>query len=73
MAKPLTIVVEKHSDGFVAYPLGLKRGAVVGQGDTYEAALADVNFAIAFHLETFGAEALASVNDDRILEANVSV
>lgn len=62
MAKPLKIVVEKHSDGYVAYPLGLKRGAVVGQGDTYEAALADVNSAIAFHLETFGAAALASVS-----------
>jgi len=28
------IVVEKHPDGYVAYPLGLK-GVVVGQGDTY--------------------------------------
>jgi predicted RNase H-like HicB family nuclease len=59
MATPLKIVVEKHSDGYVAYPLGLARGVVVGQGDTYEEALADVNSAIAFHLETFGSEALA--------------
>jgi len=29
------IVVEKHPDGYVAYPLGLK-GVVVGQADTYE-------------------------------------
>ena len=35
------IVVEKHPDGYVAYPLGLK-GVVVGEGDTYEGALADV-------------------------------
>ena len=51
------VIVEKHSDGYVAYPLGLK-GVVVAQGDTYEEALADVKSAIAFHIETFGAEAL---------------
>jgi len=50
------IIVEKHTDGFVAYPLGLK-GVVVGQGDTYEEALADVTSAISFHIEIFGAEA----------------
>lgn len=27
------IIVEKHPDGYVAYPLGLK-GVVVEQGDT---------------------------------------
>jgi len=32
--------------------LGLK-GVVVGQGDTYEEALADVKSAIKFHIETF--------------------
>lgn len=36
--KQIKIVVEKHPDGYVAYPLGLK-GVVVGQGDTYEDAL----------------------------------
>ena len=72
MATPLKIVVEKHSDGYVAYPLGLARGAVVGQGDTYEEALADVNSAIAFHLETFGSDALASVDEDPVLEAFVT-
>jgi predicted RNase H-like HicB family nuclease len=51
--KQFKIVVEKHPDTYVAYPLGLK-GVVVGQGDTYEAALADVTSAIQFHLETFG-------------------
>ena len=49
------VIVEKHPDGYVAYPLGLK-GVVVGQGDTYEEALADVKSAIRFHLETFGEE-----------------
>jgi len=47
------IIIEKHSDGYVAYPLGLK-GVVVGECDSYEEALADVQSAIRFHLETFG-------------------
>ncbi len=34
-------------------PLGLK-GVVVGEGDTYEEATADVKSALPFHLETFG-------------------
>ena len=46
------IIVEKFPDGYVVYPLGLK-GVVVGEGDTYEEALADVKSAIQFHLETF--------------------
>ena len=53
----LKVIVEKHEDGYVAYPLGLK-GVVVGQGDSYEEALADVKSAIAFHLGTFGSEML---------------
>jgi len=47
------IVVEQHADGFIAYPLGMK-GVVVGQGDSYEEALADVQSAIRFHIGTFG-------------------
>ena len=45
MVRQFRVIVEKHSDGYVAYPLGLK-GVVVGQGDTYEEALADVKSAI---------------------------
>jgi len=55
--KQFKVIVEKHPDGYVAYPLALK-GVVVGQGDTYEEALADVRSAIRFHLETFGKEVL---------------
>ncbi len=55
--KQYKIIVEKHSDGYIAYPLGIK-GVVVGQGDTYEEALVDVKSAIHFHLETFGEESL---------------
>jgi predicted RNase H-like HicB family nuclease len=51
------IIVEKHSDTYVAYPLGLK-GVVVGEGESYEEALADVKSAIQFHIETFGPEVL---------------
>jgi predicted RNase H-like HicB family nuclease len=53
--RPIKIIIEKHADGYVAYPLGLK-GVVVGEGDTYEQALADVKSAIRFHIETFGIE-----------------
>lgn len=49
----MEFAIEEHSDGFVAYPLGV-RGVVVGQGDMYEDALADAQSATTFHLETFG-------------------
>ena len=60
------VVVEKHADGYVSYPLGLK-GVVVGEGDTYEEALQDVNSAIRFHIDTFGREVLEV--DSPVLEA----
>ena len=75
MIKQFKIVVEKHTDGYIAYPFGLK-GVVVGQGNTYEEALADVKSAIAFHIETFGKEAFendASVLEAFIAEAGVAV
>ena len=53
MSKDIKIVVERRSDGFVAYPLGM-RGVIVGQGTTREEAIADVTSAIQFHVETFG-------------------
>jgi len=51
----IKIVVEKHEDGYVAYPVGM-RGVVVGEGDSYDEALADVKSAIRFHAETFGGD-----------------
>lgn len=63
------IIVEKHSDGYVAYPLGLN-GVVVGEGDSYESALNDVKSAIKFHVETFGAQAFR--DDSPVLEAFVA-
>jgi len=67
--KQFKVVVEKHADGYVAYPLGLK-GVVVGQGDSYEEALSDVKSAIHFQAETFGREALHL--ESPVLEAFVA-
>jgi predicted RNase H-like HicB family nuclease len=69
MVRQVKIIVEKHADGYVAYPLGLK-GVVVGEGNSYEEALADVKSAIRFHIETFGAEVLSG--DSPLLEAFVA-
>jgi predicted RNase H-like HicB family nuclease len=63
------IIVEKHPDGYVAYPLGLK-GVVVGEGDTFEEALGDVKSAIRFRIETFGEDVLEV--EPPILEAFVA-
>lgn len=63
------IVVEKHLDGYVAYPLGVK-GVVIGAGDSYEEALADVKSALAFYIETFGAIVLA--DEELVLEAFIA-
>ncbi len=75
MVKQMKVIVEKHPDGYVAYPLGLK-GVVVGEGDTYEEALADVRSAIAFHIETFGLDVFEtepSVLEVFVAETGVTV
>ncbi len=69
MEKQFKIIVEKHPDGYVAYPLGLK-GIVVGEGDSYEEALTDVRSAIEFHIETFGKDVLEG--EPPVLEAFVA-
>ena len=66
--KTLKFIVEKHRDCYVAYPLGLK-GVVVGEGDTYETALADAKSAASFHIQSFGREAFA---EDDVMEAFVT-
>jgi predicted RNase H-like HicB family nuclease len=65
----IKIVVEKHPDGFVAYPLGLK-GVVVAEGETYDEALKDCQSAIRFHIDTFGPEVFES--DSPVLEAFIA-
>jgi len=67
--KNIKIVVEKHPDTYVAYPLGFK-GVVIGQGDSYETALVDVKSAIQFHLETFGPDVFEI--DPPIMEAFIA-
>jgi predicted RNase H-like HicB family nuclease len=67
--KKVKIVVERHPEGYVAYPLGLK-GVVVGEGDSYEQALADCQSAIRFHVQTFGPEVLEP--DSPVLEAFIA-
>jgi predicted RNase H-like HicB family nuclease len=69
MVKQIKVIVERHEDGYIAYPIGLK-GIVVGEGDTYDEALADVKSAIQFHIETFGSESLES--DQPVLEAFIA-
>ena len=64
------LVIEKHADGYIAYPVGL-RGVVLGQGDTYAEALRDVQSAVKFHLETFGPDVLED-DDGPVLEAFVA-
>mgnify|MGYP005852629949 CR=1 FL=1 len=57
MSHRLKFVIEEHTECFVAYPLGVS-AVVVGQGDTREEALADLESGLRFHLETLGAESL---------------
>ena len=64
--RQIKLVVERHPDGYVAYPLGLK-GVVVGEGENADQAVADARSAVRFHLDTFG----PAVLDDEppVLEA----
>ena len=58
---PVKIIIEKHPDGYVAYPIGIQ-GVIVGEGDTFDEAVKDVQSAIRFHIETFGRESLETEN-----------
>lgn len=49
--------------------VGLK-GIIVGEGDTYDEALADVKSAIRFHIETFGQDVFEA--DPPLLEAFIA-
>jgi predicted RNase H-like HicB family nuclease len=69
MMKSVKIIIEKHPDGYVAYPVGIK-GVVVGEGDSYEETLRDVQSALKFHLETFGPDALEM--EEPVIEAFVA-
>ena len=47
------------------------KGAVVGQGDSYQAALDDVRSAMAFHVETFGPDSILD-GESPVMEALVA-
>jgi len=68
--KQIKIIIEKHHDGYIAYPVGVK-GIVVGEGDTYDEVLKDVQSALKFHIETFGSDVLDG-EDGPVLEAFVA-
>ncbi len=75
MTKRFKIIVQRTSEGYVAYPIGL-RGAVVSDGETFEEVLVNVKQAIAFHIETFGEdvlEGLASLEDLTMMETEVAL
>ena len=69
----IKVIIEKHPDGYVAYPLGLT-GIIVGEGNTYQEALADVQSAIHSHIDTFGQDIFdpaSSVIEAFIAEAEI--
>jgi predicted RNase H-like HicB family nuclease len=73
--KQFRIIIEKHPDSYVAYPLGIK-GAVVGEGDTYEEALAAVKSAIRCYIQVFGQETMENESpaiETFLVEAEVAI
>lgn len=70
MYRAIKVIVEHHTDGYIAYPLGLK--SVVGQGDSYAQALQDVESAIRFHIESFGEDVLDPDPESPVLEAFIA-
>ncbi|MEI6090907.1 MAG: type II toxin-antitoxin system HicB family antitoxin [bacterium] len=64
----IKFVVERHTEGYIAYPLGID-GIVVGQGKTYQEALDDAKSALKFHIETFGESVLTE--ESSIMEAYI--
>ena len=65
----IKVIIERTEDGYVAYPLWIK-GVVVGQGDSYEEALADVRSAIRAHVREFGIDSVRP--DSPAIEAFVA-
>jgi predicted RNase H-like HicB family nuclease len=73
--KQFRIIIEKHPDSYVASPLGIK-GAVVGEGDTYEEALADAKSAIRCYIQVFGKETMENESpaiETFLVEAEVAI
>jgi predicted RNase H-like HicB family nuclease len=60
----IKLVIERHDDGYVGYPLGFTRGAIVGQGDTFADALKATQSAIEAFIEHYGREKFLSHLED---------
>jgi predicted RNase H-like HicB family nuclease len=67
--KSIKVIVEKHPDGYIAYPLGVE-GVVIGEGESYQEVLEDAKSALRFHVETFGIEVLDT--EYPVLEASIA-
>ena len=75
MTREFKVLIKKYEHGYVASTLGFS-GAVTGEGDTYEGALADVASAIHTAIDTFGEEVVDSefpLLDAVVAEVRVSV
>ena len=72
----IKIIIEKHGDYYIGYPLGLK-GGCVGQGDTFEAVLKDTFSAVRSHVACIGADVIddmdAPVTEVFVAETSVAV
>ncbi len=53
--RTLKVIIEKHPDGYVAYPVAVQ-GVVLGQGDSLGEAVADLRSALELHISCFGDE-----------------
>jgi hypothetical protein len=65
----IKLIVERHPDTYIAYPLGIV-GACVSQGDTYEEALAEVKVMLKELVDIYGEE-LFDDNENPVMEAFV--
>jgi predicted RNase H-like HicB family nuclease len=75
MTKRFKIIIERHPDGYVAYPVGFK-GIITGRGNSKDEALEEVKAAIIYRITTFGEEVLeldSPVLDAFIADAGVTV
>jgi predicted RNase H-like HicB family nuclease len=72
--KNVKIVIERHEDGFVGYPLGFTRGAIVGEGETYAETLKDTESAIKFFIRHYGKKKFLEHLEDDVpaLEAYIA-
>mgnify|MGYP001561560624 CR=1 FL=1 len=72
--KNVKIVIERHEDGFVGYPLGFTRGAIVGEGETYAETLKDTESAIKFFIRHYGKKKFLEHLEDAVpaLEAYIA-